>query len=318
VERDRTTAGDVFPEAPKIVVIAGPTASGKTEVAIALAQRFRGEVVSADSVQVYRWLDVGSAKPTPHQRSLVPHHMIDIVDPDEEFSAGDYVRDARRAVAAILRRGNLPLVVGGTGLYIRFLLGGAVEAPPRDEGVRQSLLAQEMALGSDWLHQKLMDLDPAAAHAIGPNNRQRILRALEVCLSTRTRFSELQQSHGFRDRPYRVAFLCIAPPRPILYERIDRRAQNMVREGLCDEVRMLLERGYGRELKSMQTLGYRHAAMILAGETDLDEAVRLLKRDTRRYAKRQLTWFRSEPGARWFDPGDLDGMGSAVAHFLEQ
>lgn len=301
---------------PNIVVIAGPTASGKTSVGVRLGQRFQGEIVSADSVQIYRYLDVGSAKPTPDERASVPHHMIDIRDPDQEFSAGDYMREAREIIDKIGRAGRVPLVVGGTGLYIKALLGGIVELPLANRALRRELREQERTRGEGTLFGKLMRVDPEIARRIHPQNVPRIVRALEVYEVTGTKLSDIQRRHSFRDRPFRHLFVCLDPGREILYERIDNRVDSMIERGLIEEVNQLLQRGYGRDLKSMQSLGYRHAAMVVAGETDRDEAIRLMKRDTRRYAKRQLTWFRSESDALWFDPRDSDKIESVVENFL--
>lgn len=303
-------------EKPKIVIIAGPTASGKSTVGIALAEKFGGEIVSADSVQIYRFMDVGSAKPSTRERTRTPHHLIDIRDPDEDFTAGDYVKEAREAVTGILQRGRVPFVVGGTGLYIRLLLGGIVELPPADLETRQRLLREEQDAGPGTLYQRLASIDPETASRTTPQNLLRILRGLEVFEATGKSISWFQKKHFFKDRPYSALFICLNPPRPILYERIDKRVDCMIKGGLCDEVSQLYARGYTRKLKPLQSLGYRHACQILAGETNLDEAIRLMKRDTRRYAKRQLTWFRSEPGVLWFDPEQIEGIGFVVAHFL--
>jgi len=304
------------PDKPKIVVIAGPTASGKTRVGIALAEKFDGEIVSADSVQVYRFMDVGSAKPSVQERALVPHHLIDIRDPDEDFSAGDYVKEAREAIAGILRRARVPFVVGGTGLYIRLLLGGIADLPAADLKARRRLLREEQEAAPGALFRRLALIDPETASRTDPQNLPRILRGLEVFEATGKSISWFQKKHLFQDRPYSALFVCLAPPRPILYERIDKRVDCMIKGGLCDEVSQLYARGYTRHLKPLQSLGYRHAGQVLAGEMDPEEAIRLMKRDTRRYAKRQLTWFRSEPGVLWFDPEEIEGIGFVIAHFL--
>jgi len=303
-------------EKPRIVVVAGPTASGKTSAGIMLAERFRGEIVSADSVQIYRFMDVGSAKPSPEELARVPHHMIDVRDPDEDFSAGDYVREAREAVTAILGKGRLPIVVGGTGLYIRSLLGGIVELPRPDRELRRRLEEMERAHGAGTLYGRLVEVDPGTAAKTEASQLTRIIRALEVFEATGTKMSEFQREHAFTDRPYTSLFVCLSPARERLYERIDNRVDCMIKGGLCREVRGLYDRGYARELKSLHSLGYRHAGLFLAGEVDRDEAIRLMKRDTRRYAKRQLTWFRSEPGVLWFDPEQQQGIEFAVANFL--
>jgi tRNA dimethylallyltransferase len=285
-------------------------------VGIRLGERFGGEIVSADSVQIYRYLDVGSAKPTPEERARLPHHMIDVRDPDQDFSTGEYVREARGIINRISAAGRVPLVVGGTGLYIRALLGGIVELPSADQNLRRQLREQEKTLGEGTLFRELTRVDPEIAGKISPRNIPRIIRALEVCRLTGKKLSELQRSHSFGDRLYRHLFVCLDPGRPILYERIDNRVDIMIKRGLIEEVSQLLQRGYARELKSMQSLGYRHAAMVVAGETDLDEAIRLMKRDTRRYAKRQLSWFRSEPDALWFEPQHGNKIETVVGNFL--
>lgn len=285
---------------------------------MALAKEFRGEIVSADSVQIYRYLDIGSAKPTPAEQARVGHHMIDIRYPDEEFSAGDYVREARRAIDSILEKGGLPLVVGGTGLYIRVVLGGIVDLPGVVHELRQRLLEEEGTRGKGTLFGRLTVVDPETARTTGPHNLARIVRALEVFEISGKKLSEMRKEHGLGDRPYRPLFICCAPQRQVLYERIDNRVDSMIKGGLFDEVRGLYERGYARELKSLQSLGYRHAGLVLAGDTDRDEAIRLMKRDTRRYAKRQFTWFRSEPDVTWFDPAETAKIEFAVAHFLDR
>ncbi len=300
---------------PGIVVIAGPTASGKTECGIELAEEFRGEIVSADSVQIYRHLDIGSAKPTPAQRSRVTHHMLDIRDPDEDFAAGDYVREARDRIRDIHARGMVPLVVGGTGLYIRLLLGGIVDLPPKSPALRRRLRKEENEREGS-LFDRLLKVDPDSARSTTPHNLVRIMRALEVHELTGRPFSDIQREHALQDRPYRSLFVCIAPERQVLYERIDTRVDSMVKGGLFEEVGRLYDRGFTWELKPMQSLGYRHVGMVLTGEVDKHEAIRLMKRDTRHFAKRQLTWFRSEPDTVWFDPESRPRIRFAVANFL--
>jgi tRNA dimethylallyltransferase len=301
---------------PRIVIIAGPTASGKTAVGIELAKSRRGQIISADSVQIYRYMDVGSAKPTPQERSRVVHHMIDIRNPDEDFSAGDYVREARNCISETLREGDLPIVVGGTGLYIRSLLGGIAELPRAQPALRKDLRGQEEEKGKGTLFNKLAELDPVTAGRIPPENIARVIRALEVMELTGKRLSDIQEEHRFQDRPYKVLFICFDPDRQLLYERIDKRVDSMIEGGLLEEVVQLYDRGYSGELKSMQSLGYRHVGMVLKGQMDLPGATRLMKRDTRHYAKRQVTWFRSEPGVIWCDPDDIKGIGLKVSNFL--
>jgi tRNA dimethylallyltransferase len=303
-------------EKQKIIIVGGPTASGKTSTGIRLAEEYRGEIVSADSVQVYRYLNIGSAKPTEEERSRARHHMLDIRDPHEEFTAGDYVREARACIRDITLRNKIPIIVGGTGLYIRALTGGLASAPPASRAVREKLKALEREHGAGTLHKMLASEDPASADRIPAQNLPQIIRALEVLQLTGETITKRQAEHAFGNRPYETLFVCVAPERPQLYERIDTRVDFMISSGLLKEVLDLLERGYTRELKPLQSLGYRHAVTILSGEEDRDEAIRSMKRDTRRYAKRQLTWFRSEPEALWFDPEDFDGIKNVVEDFL--
>ena len=301
----------------KIIIIAGPTASGKTSISINLAERFNGGIISADSVQVYRCMDIGSAKPTLEERRRVAHAMIDVRDPDEDFSAGDYVREARERIGELGVRGKVPIVAGGTGLYIRLLIGGIVETPRGRSEIRDRLRSEEDALGPGTLFSRLELLDPATAGKTSPRNLVRIIRALEVYETTGIPLSQLKEKHLLGDRPYKALFIGLSPERKLLYEWIDKRVDGMIHEGLLGEVEGLFSRGWGRDLNSMKSLGYRHIAAVLAGETGLEEAVGLMKRDTRHYAKRQLTWFRSEPGVLWFDPRDAKGIGGAVSYFLE-
>lgn len=301
---------------PRIVVVAGPTASGKTAVGMELAERFGGEIVSADSIQVYRYLDIGSAKPTREERARIRHHLIDIRNPDEDFSAGEFVREARHAIADIMSRNKLPLIVGGTGLYIRLLLGGIADIPNRDAALRKRLMEEERAI-EGILFRRLASIDPVSAQRIPAGNMTRIIRALEVFELTGKTISDVQQQHALADRPYEYLFFCLNPERRVLYEQIENRVDSMIEDGLVEEVRSLYARGYSPKLNSLQSLGYRHAALILSGEMERKEAVRLMKRDTRHYAKRQLTWFRSEPGVAWFDPEEISGIEAKISCFVE-
>ncbi len=301
---------------PKIVIVAGPTASGKTEIGLILAERFHGEIVSADSVQIYRHMDIGSAKPTPAERARAVHHMIDIRNPDEEFSTGDYVREARECIKQITSRGRLPIIVGGTGLYIRCLIGGMVDSSKSDSQVRRKLLEEAERKGREALFQRLVEVDPETAVHTPAGNIYRVIRALEVFELTGRKMSTLQQEHGFQERPYNYIFFGLSPARSHLYEQIDQRVDNMIKSGLMEEVARLHKLGYSADLKSMSSLGYRHIGMALAGAMDVDEAMRLMKRDTRRYAKRQLTWFRSEPDIVWCDPDEIERIRLMVNDFL--
>lgn len=282
-----------------------------------MAETFNGEVVSADSIQIYRYMDIGSAKPDQELRKRVPHHVIDIRNPDEDFSAGDYVREARTVIRDLTTRGKTPVVVGGTGLYIRCLLGGIIDVPPPLPELRRQLEEEERQKEPGTLYNRLILLDPEAAAAIPRENLRRIIRALELFEITGELPSRMRRQHAFGDRPYTSLYIGLFPERSILYEQIDKRVDSMIKNGLLEEVSHLYAMGYGRDLKSMQSLGYRHGGLVLAGEATVEEAVRLMKRDTRRYAKRQFTWFRSEPSVIRWDPRDVKGILLMVAQFLE-
>ncbi len=299
----------------KIVVLTGPTASGKTTLSLNLAAHFNLEIVSADSIQIYRYMDIGSAKPTFEERSAVPHHMIDIRFPDEDFTAGDYVREARSVINNIIGRGRQPLVVGGAGLYIRLLLRGIAEIPIGNPGLRERFKAEEAATPG-ILHGRLGEVDPEAQTNIPAGNVARLIRALEIIELSGMKFSEIRRKHAFNDRPYDHLIFCVNTDRPELYARIDKRVDGMINDGLLEEYESLSDRGYSSELKSMQSLGYRHAGLALSGNLPLVDAVALMKRDTRKYAKRQFTWFRSEPGVVWVAPSQIKELGTKVANFL--
>ena len=301
---------------PKIVVICGPTAIGKTGTAITLARSAGGEIVGADSMQIYRHMEIGTAKPTPAEQAAVPHHLIDVVDPDQPFDAARYVDIAGRAIDRLCRKGVIPFVVGGTGLYIRALIHGIFPAHPTDPELRARLKAEAAAIGSDRLHQRLAACDPAAADRIHPNDAFRIIRALEVFETTGAPLSEQQRRHGFADVPYVALKIGLQLDREILYDRINRRVDAMFEEGLLAEVRKLLAMGYDPGLKSMQSLGYRHMTAYLENRIDWEEARRTLQRDTRRYAKRQMTWFRADPDIHWFAPDAIDAMQRLIDQFL--
>ncbi len=301
---------------PPLIVILGPTGVGKTALALSLAGRWGGEIVGADSLQVYRGMDIGTAKPTPAEQRLVPHHLIDVVDPDEPFDASRYCEMARRTIAGLTAAGKPAFVVGGSGLYIRALLGGLIDGPGADESLRLSLKEEQRRLGIAALYARLRLRDPQAAKRIDRRDAVRIIRALEVFELTGRSIVDHQRDHGFQQRPYRALKIGLTVERAELLARIDARAERMIADGFVAEVRRLLERGYHRDLKPMQSLGYRHLAAHLAGEGDLAAAVRLIKRDTRRYAKRQLTWFCRDPEIRWLAPHDAERAAGLVGSFL--
>ncbi|MEK6700257.1 MAG: tRNA (adenosine(37)-N6)-dimethylallyltransferase MiaA [Nitrospirota bacterium] len=294
-----------MPAEKPILIIAGPTAVGKTDASLLLARELGAEIVSADSMQIYRGMDIGTAKPTKEQRALVYHHMIDVVDPAQLYSVGDYYRDARTAIAAILSSGSVPLVVGGTGLYIRALMRGLFHGPPADIELRDRLLQQEIRGGEGTLYAELVRVDPEAAVKIHPNDLRRTIRALEVYYLRDRAISDFQREHGFNDQPYRFRLLFLTRERSELYPRIEQRVEQMIADGLEAEVRALREQGHRPDLPSMQGLGYKHFMDHFSGRTSRDEAIALLKRDTRRYAKRQFTWFRREPDTI---PVDITGI----------
>lgn len=287
-----------------LVVICGPTASGKTGAAIRVCAEIGGEVISADAVQIYRHLDIGSAKPTAAEQAAVPHHLIDLVDPAERYSAARYVADAEVAIAEIRGRGRVPVVAGGCGLYIKALLFGLMPAPPADLEVRAQLEAVEAKGGAGTLHRQLEQIDPASAARLHPADLVRIVRALEVYQLTGRPISAHQAEHGFAEPRHRAMVWGLDPGPEQLTERINARVDQMMDEGFLAEVEGLLERGYHRETPGMTCPGYRELAAHLAGELDLAEAVGLIQRSHRRYARRQRTWFRKTPGLTWHSAGD--------------
>lgn len=293
---------------PPIVVLTGPTGVGKTDLSLLLAERLGTDLINADSMQVYRYLDIGTAKPSREQRARVPHHLWDLVAPDEAFDAARYLRLARATVDALHGIGRIPILVGGTGLYLKILEQGLCPAPPSDPAVHRDLLEQLARFGSPALHQRLAALDPELAATLHPNDQQRIVRALEVCLVGGVPLSALQARHRFREARYPTIKIVLDRPRDQLHARIDRRVQEMIAAGFLEEVQSLLARGYGPELKPMQALGYRHLCRYLEGSRAWPETIADLQRATRRYAKRQRTWFRADPAYRWFDADDHNGV----------
>ncbi|MBI5501669.1 MAG: tRNA (adenosine(37)-N6)-dimethylallyltransferase MiaA [Deltaproteobacteria bacterium] len=283
-------------------VITGPTASGKTGLGIELAERFGAEVVSADSMQVYRRLDIGTAKPTAVERARVPHHLLDVADPAEAFDTVRFQELADAAIARIHAAGRRVLVVGGTGLYLRILLYGLADVPGPDPERRRRLEAEAEAWGNIALHSRLADLDPAAARRIHVSDRFRLVRALEVIESTGRPISELQGEHRFARARYPHRILALELPREELRARILRRAEAMVAAGLLGEVRALLRDGYSPELRPLRGFGYREPVRCVLGERSEEGLAEAMARDTARYAKRQATWLRSERGVEWLVP----------------
>ena len=289
------------------MILLGPTGSGKTALSLALAERFSGEIVSCDSVAVYRGMEVGTAKPTREERARVPHHLIDVAEPDAPFTAGEYSRRARAALRDIEARGRLPIVTGGTGLYLRALTEGLFAGPERREDLRARLMRSGQRHGGAWLWRVLRRLDRATAERIHANDAAKLIRAIEVCVAARRPMSELMGRDPLTG--FRLVRIGLNPPREVLYERINQRCAAMFRAGLVEETRGLLTR-YG-EVKALDSLGYKQARGVLDGSLSVDEAVKAAQQGHRNYAKRQMTWFQREPEVRWIarfgdDPKAVD------------
>lgn len=300
-------------KSPRVGVLLGPTASGKTGISLRLARRLDAEIVSADSMLIYRHMDIGTAKPTLTQRQQVPHHVIDMVDPHEAYDAARYRRDALCAVHDIVRRGKRGLVVGGTGLYIRALIMGLFPGPGADPALRKQLEQWE----NPRLCQRLREVDPEGAARLHPNDRVRIIRALEVYTLTGMPISRLQRSHGFAKPLLPALRLGLQMEPQTLITGIRMRVQDMFLKGLMEEVRGLMARGYGPQLRPMQAFAYRHAYDILAGRISQEEAIQLIIRDTWRLARRQITWFRKEPDIIWLPLSREDEMASLLEEFWD-
>jgi tRNA dimethylallyltransferase len=284
-----------------LVIIQGPTASGKTDLAVRLAERFDGEIVNADSMQIYRGMDVGTAKPSDDLLQRVPHHVLSIVDPDQPFSAADFRKEAEIAIQDIHSRGKRVIVVGGTGLYIKALTKGLIDSPEGNEALREELNAIARNCGRDELYRQLILVDPITAERLHPNDQVRVVRALEVFRMTGRPISSFREKHGFQRTVYRYLKIGILADRAELYRRIDNRVDWMIQHGFIEEVQRLLARGYTPQLKPFRSLGYRHICTYLTGGYSLEETIRLIKRDTRHYAKRQLTWFKKDSEIKWFE-----------------
>ena len=308
------------PAKPPVVVVTGPTSAGKTALAIELAEKFGGEIVNADSMQVYRFMDIGTAKPTPEQRARVPHHLIDVVTPDVPYNAGRYVVEARRAATAIHARRKIVVLTGGTGLYIRAFLEGLLAAGAADPGLRERLEHEDARARAEGrpqhLHERLQAVDPEAAGRIHPNDARRIIRALEIVQHTGQPSAWLREVQRCADRPYRALQIALDPGRETLDRRIDAACARMLESGLLREVRGLCERRYGPELAPMQAIGYRHLLPVVQGADTLRNALAAMQRDTRRFARRQRTWLRGVPEARWFDPTARNEIFATVEEFL--
>lgn len=284
---------------PPLVVLTGPTAVGKTALSISLAKEINGEIISADSMQVYRQMDIGTAKIMPEEMQGVPHHLIDILDPDEDFNVVKFKELANACIEQIYSRGKIPILVGGTGFYIQAVLKDVSFQQEEETEIRKELEKLVQEKGAHYLHEQLQKVDPESAKVIHENNVRRVIRALEYFEQTGCKISDHNQQEKEKESPYNFAYFVLEQDRKILYERIEKRIDLMMEQGLLSEVKRLYEKGYGRDLVSMQGIGYKEIYAYLDGEYSLEEAEYILKRDTRHFAKRQLTWFKREKDVVW-------------------
>jgi tRNA dimethylallyltransferase len=301
---------------PKLLIITGPTAVGKSEMALGLGAAMGAEIINADSQQVYRYMDIGTGKPSAAERERVRHHLIDVVDPNDEFNAAIFRKLSSAAIADIESRAKRVIVCGGTGLYLKALTKGLFNGPAQDLALREALNSEADQSGLAALYQRLERVDPAAAARIHPHDRQRIVRALEVFALTGKPVTEWQKEHAFGERAFETLVVGLQRERAELYHAINERCEQMVAAGLMDEVRQLIDRGYGLDLKPLQSIGYRHMGFVLEGKLARDEATALMKRDTRRLAKRQLTWFRADQEIVWFHPDQKKELRGAAERFF--
>jgi len=303
---------------PKLLVILGPTAVGKTGLGIDIAKKFGGEILSADSLQVYKYMDIGTAKPSREEQTAVRHHMIDVVRPDEEFNAGRFRAEAARVIDDLHASSRNIIVVGGTYLYVKVLLSGLIRGLPADREIRADLKKLGSEFGRRYVYDRLLSVDPESASKIHPNDYVRIERALEVYYLTGQKMSDLQSDHEFGEHDYEYVKIGILHDRDLLRDRIDERVDGMFEKGLVDEVRGLREMGYDPSLKPMQSIGYKEVNLYLDKELELESAVGLIKRDTKRFAKRQMTWLRRDDSIQWFDTStEYDALMNKVRVFFD-
>jgi len=304
-------------EKPKLLVILGPTAAGKSVLGIRIASELNAQILSADSLQVYRHFDIGTAKPTPQDQKMIKHHLLDIADPDQEFNAGMFRQSAGSVILDLHSRGVNTIVAGGTYLYVKILLSGLIEGLPSDPDIRADIKKQSSTLGISHVYGKLSLVDPEAAEKIHPNDYVRIERALEVYYLTGQKISALHSDHGFEDSEYEYMKIGITLDRESLRRRIDGRVDSMIGEGLIDEVRRIREMGYGTDIKPMQSIGYKQINSYLDAEIGQDEAIELIKRDTKRFAKRQMTWLRQDSEIKWYEiPRDENEIINLAGEFF--
>lgn len=310
-----------------LLALCGPTAVGKTELSLQIAERFSCEIIGVDSMQIYRHMDIGTAKPTTAERARIPHYLIDIVDPDEDFTLGTFVKDAETAIQTIYSHKNIPLLAGGTGLYFRGLLNGVFDEltgsqnetatdKKKRETIKRDLRKRLAEEGKKKLHNELAEVDPESAQRIHPNDTQRILRGLEIYYSTGIPWSKHLANQSKKNLRYRALKIGLTRPRKELYARIDQRVQQMTEEGLLSEVKNLLAMGFDNKLKSMQSIGYRHMINFIEGNWSWEQTLELLARDTRHYAKRQYTWFNNDPEIIWHDVRETDNIFQDIKDFL--
>lgn len=308
----------MLPDRSVSIAMVGPTAIGKTALSLEIAAKYSCEIIGVDSMQVYRYMDIGTAKPSQEERDRVPHHLIDVVDPDEDYSVGRYIADAAQAIQTVQQNSRIPFLVGGTGLYLRGLTEGLTELQTGSPAVREELKKQLAEEGRQFLYNELVRVDPESAARIHPNDSQRLLRALEIYRTSGRPWSnhiEKGQKNNVLKNTLKIGLTC---DRDVLYQRINKRTKLMIEQGLEQEVRMLLDRGFHAQLKSMQAIGYRHMVNYLAGKWSLDKTLELLARDTRHYAKRQYTWFKKDREIRWFQPEQQDELFRCIAVYLNE
>ena len=301
---------------PRVVIILGPTAVGKSDLALELCAAIGGEIVNADSQQVYRFMDIGTGKPSSEDRERIRHHLIDIINPDEEFNAAIFRHLATAAIRQIHERNRAAVICGGTGLYLKALTRGLFVGPAQEPEMRLRFQQEIDEKGLGPLYQRLLDIDPAVASSIHPNDRQRTIRALEVFQLTGKPLSQWQREHAFQDRPYELLKIGLNRERGELYDLINRRSERMIQGGLLEEVRRLADKGYGPELKPLRSVGYLQMGQVLRGAQALPDALEAMKQETRRLAKRQLTWFRGDPEVLWHHPNQRREILEAVNRFL--
>ena len=300
---------------PKILVVAGPTASGKTSLAIKLASLLDGEIVNADSMQVYCGMDIGTAKPNMEERKGIIHHMFDVAAPDADFNASLYKSMGRKVIDNIIERNKRCIVAGGSGFYIKALTKGLFHVPHAEPELREKLYSQ-WNKDPETLHKKLLDIDPKSASFIHQNDKTRVVRALEIFYITGCKPSVLSEDHKFSDCPYNVFFSALTLPREQLYGRINKRCEMMLKQGLIDETAALIQK-YGAEIKPMSSIGYKHACSYISGSLSLEDMMLYFKRDTRHYAKRQITWFKADKNIKWFHPDEIDNVIDLAVKFFK-